>query len=98
MLALLNESTPGLRRFLAEALPRVSADWWNTCVLRNLTEQQARVVRQKEVISLEGLDFAALLRVFDANYFEVSNLMDLPRETRNWLKELQQARNRWAHH
>jgi ATP-dependent helicase HepA len=98
MLALLNESTPALRRFLGDALPRVSADWWNTCVLRNLTEQQARVVRQNGVTSLNGLDFAALLRVFDTNYFEVSNAVDLPRETRNWLKELQQARNRWAHH
>jgi ATP-dependent helicase HepA len=98
MLALLNESTPTVRRFFAEALPRISADWWNTCVVRNLTEQQARVVRQKGVNSLDGLDLAALLRVFAANYFEISNAADLPRETRSWLKELQQVRNRWAHH
>ena len=98
MLALLSESTPALRRFVGEALPQVSADWWNTCVVRNLTEQQARVVRQKAVNSLDGLDLAALLRVFDANYYEISNAVDLPRETRSWLKELQQVRNRWAHH
>jgi hypothetical protein len=65
MLTLLNESIPALRRFLGEALPRVSTDWWNTCVVRNLTEQQARVVRQKGVNSVDGLDLAALLRVFD---------------------------------
>jgi superfamily II DNA or RNA helicase len=98
MLTLLNESTPALRRFLEEALPLVATDWWNTCVVRNLTEQQQRVVRQKSLNSLAGLDLAALLRVFDANYFEVSNATDLPRETRSWLKELQQVRNRWAHH
>lgn len=98
MLALLNESAPSLRQLLTDALPRVSPDWWNTCVLRNLTEQQSRVVRQKGVISLDGLDFAALLRVFDANYFDLANASDFPRETRNWLKELQQVRNRWAHH
>ncbi|MDA1274605.1 MAG: SNF2-related protein [Verrucomicrobia bacterium] len=98
MLTLLNESAPALRRFLGEALPRVAADWWNICVVRNLTDQQARVVRQKGLNSLDRLDLAALLRVFDANYFDVSNSTDLPRETRNWLKELQQVRNRWAHH
>lgn len=97
MLALLNESTPALRHFLGEALPRVSANWWDTLVVRNLTDQQARVVRQKGVTSLDGLDLAALLRVFDASYFEISNTTDLPRGTRNWLKELQQVRNRWAH-
>ena len=53
---------------------------------------------RQQVTSLDGLDLAALLRVFDANYFEISNATDLPRETRNWLKELQQVRNRWAHH
>lgn len=98
MLALLNKSTPALRRFLGEALPQVSEDWWNICVIRNLTEQQARVIRQKGVNSLDGLDLAALLRVFDASYYEISNAADLPRETRSWLKELQQVRNRWAHH
>jgi ATP-dependent helicase HepA len=98
MLDLLNESIPALRRFLGVALPRISADWWNACVVRNLTEQQARVVEQKGVKSLDGLDLAALLRVFDANHFEISNTTPIPRETRNWLKELQQVRNRWAHH
>ena len=98
MLALLNDSAFPLRRFLGEVLPLVSTDWWNTCVVRNLTEQQARIVRQRGLNSLDELDLAALLREFDANYFEISNATDLPRETRNWLKELQQVRNRWAHH
>lgn len=50
MLALLNKSTPALRSFLTNALPRVSADWWNNCVLR------------KKVTSLDGLDLAAIQR------------------------------------
>jgi ATP-dependent helicase HepA len=83
----MNESTAALRHFLGEALPRVSANWWDTLVVRNLTEQQARVVRQKGVTSLDGLDLAALLRVFDASYFR-----DL-HGRRNWPKELQQVRN-----
>jgi ATP-dependent helicase HepA len=98
MLALLNESTLALRHFLVKALPLVSKDWWNSLVVRNLTEQQGRVLRQKGITSLDGLDLAALLRVFDASYYEISNATDLPRGTRNWLKELQHIRNRWAHH
>jgi hypothetical protein len=33
MLPLLNESTPSVRRFLGEALPQVSREWWNVCVV-----------------------------------------------------------------
>jgi len=98
MLDYLNESTPVLREFLEAKLPQISTNWWEISVLKNLTDQQARIVRQKGVDSLAGLDLAALLRIFDANYYEISQAVDIPRETRNWLKELQQVRNRWAHH
>lgn len=73
-------------------------DWWARCVLCNLTESQSHLVREKGISNLDGLDFAALLRVFDANYFDLSQRLRLPRQTRNWLKELQHVRNRWAHH
>jgi len=56
------------------------------------------LVRERGISNLDGLDLAALLRVFDANYFDLSQRLRLPRQTRNWLKELQHVRNRWAHH
>jgi Swt1-like HEPN len=40
---------------------------------------------------------AALLRVLDQNWFELSNMLRLPREGRTWVKELQTVRNKWAH-
>jgi ATP-dependent helicase HepA len=43
------------------------------------------------------LDFAALLRVLDQNWYELSAKLSLPREGRNWVKELQTVRNKWAH-
>ena len=98
MLQLLTDSTISLRCFLNATLLAISPDWWNACVVRYLTEQQASIVRQKNVTSLDGLDLAALLRIFDSNYYEISQTTNIPRETRNWLKELQQVRNRWAHH
>jgi len=97
MLQLLNQVAPFLRIVLEKEFSRISPDWWNYRVVSNLTEQQQRNVRQKKVTSLDGLDLAALLRVFDANFFDIQNSVELPRETRIWLKELQQVRNRWAH-
>jgi ATP-dependent helicase HepA len=43
------------------------------------------------------LDLAALLRVLDQNWNDLSRLTDFSRETRSWLKEAQSIRNRWAH-
>jgi ATP-dependent helicase HepA len=40
---------------------------------------------------------AALLRVLDQNWSELAGVEPLPREARNWIKELQGVRNRWAH-
>ena len=75
---LLNQASVSLRAFLFKSLPGITADWWDKCVLRNLTEGQARVVQERGVNDLDGLDMAALLRVFDANYFDLSNRLIFP--------------------
>ena len=98
MLDFLKTATVSLRSFLQRSLPDVMPDWWARCVLCNLTESQIHLVRERGISNLDGLDLAALLRVFDANYFDLSQRLRLPRQTRNWLKELQHVRNRWAHH
>lgn len=46
---------------------------------------------------MSELDLAALLRVIDQNWFEFSQELNFPREARNWVKELQTVRNKWAH-
>jgi ATP-dependent helicase HepA len=40
---------------------------------------------------------AALLRVADQNWYDIANQGGFDREARNWLKEAQTIRNRWAH-
>jgi hypothetical protein len=94
---LIRVSTADLARFLEEHLPAVSPDWWQKHVVNRLSFQQQRTVQERGMDSLQRLDFAALLRVLDQNWFELSNAINLPREGRNWLKELQTVRNRWAH-
>ena len=47
--------------------------------------------------SFAGLDLAALLRVLDHNWYQVSTKLNLPAESRHFVKEMQTVRNRWAH-
>ncbi|MDP4029671.1 MAG: Swt1 family HEPN domain-containing protein [Gallionella sp.] len=94
---LLRSFTDELRSILAVWLPQLSADWWERHVLSILTYQQQERIKQSRIDNLSGLDLAALLRVLDQNWFELSSRFNWPKEGRNWLKEAQTIRNRWAH-
>ncbi|OGS96332.1 MAG: helicase, partial [Gallionellales bacterium RBG_16_56_9] len=78
-------------------MPQLSASWWERHVLDVLTYQQQERVKQSHIDDLSGLDLAALLRVLDQNWYELSSRFNWPKEGRNWLKEAQTIRNRWAH-
>jgi len=97
MIDLLKEATYEIAAFLDEHLPRLSADWWRAHVVERLSFQQQRMAAERGIASLEQLDLAALLRVMDQNWYELSELRQWPREGRNWIKELQTIRNKWAH-
>ncbi|MBB2868615.1 UNVERIFIED_ORG: SNF2 family DNA or RNA helicase [Rhizobium esperanzae] len=97
MLKAIQVATGDIARFLEDRMPRISEAWWERHVIDRLSFQQQRVVKELGHTSLRQLDFAALLRVLDQNWYELSNSCNLPREARNWIKELQTARNKWAH-
>ena len=94
---LIQTATGELAHFLAEQLPPLGENWWKTHVEFHLSFQQQRRVEEHSLTTLDELDFAALLRVFDRNWHEFSHSLNLPREGRNWARELQTVRNRWAH-
>lgn len=94
---LISTATAELNAFLATHLPTLGKSWWETHVVNRLSFQQQRIVEERGVTELGQLDFAALLRVLDQNWHEFSQTFSLPREGRNWVKELQAVRNRWAH-
>ncbi|MDA1055942.1 MAG: Swt1 family HEPN domain-containing protein [Planctomycetota bacterium] len=94
---LIKMATAELERFLSTSLPKLSTEWWQKRVIDRLSFQQQRLVQERRYAGLEDLDFAALLRVLDQNWFELSDALSLPREARNWVKELQTVRNKWAH-
>ena len=94
---LIKTCTVELVRFLATKLPLVGEDWWKKNVADRLTFQHQRTVKERGFTTLQQLDLAALLRVLDQNWYELSNTLRLPREGRGWVKEMQTVRNKWAH-
>jgi ATP-dependent helicase HepA len=94
---LLHLSTRAFAGFLSNALPKLGEDWWKKRVVSALSFQQQRLVEEKRIGDLRELDFAALVRLVDQNWYDLSNELQLPREGRGWIKELQSIRNRWAH-
>ena len=89
---LIRTATAELVGFLAKHLPALGASWWKTYVEDRLSFQQQRTVRERGLTTLEQLDFAALLRILDQNWYELSQSLNLPREGRTWIKELQGVR------
>ena len=94
---LIRTATAELGAFLATHLPTFGEGWWKTHVADRLSFQQQRTVEERGLTRLEQLDFAALLRILDQNWYELSQALNLPREGRTWVRELQTVRNRWAH-
>lgn len=94
---LLQESAGAIASWLEGRLPSLTANWWVEHVVNRLTFQQQRLVDERRIQTLSGLDLAAVLRVLDQSWSELAGADPLPREGRNWVKELQSVRNRWAH-
>jgi len=97
MAPLLGEALKFLALFLEKVLPPLFNDWWNEAVVNILSFQQRRRVNERGIRSLTSLDRAALLRILDQNWYQISTQLDLTSEARHFVKEMQTVRNRWAH-
>ncbi|WP_367155446.1 Swt1 family HEPN domain-containing protein [Methylomonas sp. HYX-M1] len=86
-----------LLKLLSATLPALDSDWWKSLVLDKLTYQQKTFAASLPSHTLERLDLAALLRIANQNWYEIANQGGFNRDARNWLKEAQTIRNRWAH-
>jgi ATP-dependent helicase HepA len=94
ILSLLNHQ---LVAFLKRALPAIESGWWQSLVLEKLTFQQKTFAANLPQDTLEQLDLSALLRIADQNWYYLTNQATMGKDVRNWLKEAQSVRNRWAH-
>jgi ATP-dependent helicase HepA len=97
MNVLIQLATTEIARFLSSKLPELTPDWWQRHVLDRLSFQQQRTAQDRRITTLQQFDLAALLRVLDQNWFELSGQLAQGREARTWVKELQTVRNKWAH-
>lgn len=97
MITLLRKASEDVSNFLEAQLPKLSPDWWDKHVVDRLSFQQQRIVQERGIRRLSEFDFAALLRILDQNWLDLSSSASLPREARSWVKELQSVRNKWAH-
>ena len=94
---LLKQTAAALCRALEELLPPLSDTWWESCVEEKLSFQQRQRVRQRGISRLDQLDLSALIRLVDQNWYELADLFNWQYESRNFVKEMQTVRNRWAH-
>lgn len=94
---LLHEAAERLATWLNRLLPPVSKNWWQECVLYNLTDSQMRIVQEKGYTKLEQLDLAMLLRVTNKAWYDMSTRAYLPTKDRQIVREMIGVRNNWAH-
>jgi len=93
----LQKVTPFLAAYLESVLPILSKDWWNQKVVPVFMDDQRRQMELRKNTRLASFDLAALLRIFDWNWREISFRKNLTPEIRNYLKDMQNLRNRWSH-
>ena len=83
--------------WLGKRLPQLTDDWWNDLVYNNLSQRQRDNVDAKNITDLKGLDLAALLRVFDRNWFVITSAWFVNNKERQKIKDMMGVRNFWAH-
>jgi len=97
MPGLLSRATRALCQELQTLLPTLEQEWWQRCVTGKLSFLQQQHVERRDIKQLDQLDLAALLRVVDQNWYDLARSKNWPVEGRNFVKEMQTVRNRWAH-
>ncbi len=93
----LHIATKELCAWLGKMLPRVSEEWWQVCVIDNLSYTQKEFAREKGYEKLEDLDLAALLRVADKSWYDMRSFAYLPTRDRQCVRDMVKVRNNWAH-
>lgn len=83
--------------WLSKKLPTITENWWQELVVNNLSTLQREHVLNNGITSIDGLDLAELLRVFDRNWFVITSRFFVNNKERNNIRKMQEVRNSWAH-
>ena len=95
---LLYKVTYLLASWLEKFLPQLGKSWWEEAVFDKLSYYQQQHILQDGITKLSDLDFAALLRIADKNWFSlVDHGIYLTQAERLAFKDMFAVRNNWAH-
>jgi len=97
ILSYLDETCTILASWLEKKLPKLSSKWWNDNVIEKLTITQKNYVISKGIKTLSTLDFFALFRVFEQNWYELCKVDKKIYKDKKYIKEMSSVQNRWIH-
>lgn len=86
-----------LASWLEEKLAKLDADYWRNLVMPKVSYNQKQMIDRKRSTKLSQLDLAVLLRVLNKNWDDLAYKFNIEDRVRNYLNELQDIRNRYAH-
>ncbi len=93
----LHAATKELCTWLQKMLPRVTENWWQECVISNLSYTQKQLALDNGYTKLEQFDLAALLRITDKSWYDMRSFAYLPTSEREYVRAMMKLRNNWAH-
>ena len=83
--------------WLTNKLPKLTDRWWDDLVLNNLSTLQRTQVENTGIATIEGLDLAAILRIYDRNWFVITSSYFINNKDRQHIRDMKEVRNTWAH-
>lgn len=86
-----------LSQWLVKMLPLSGDNWWEDCVISNLSFNQRELAEKKNITYLEEFDLAALLRIADKSWYTMRSYSYLPNSERECIRDMFSVRNNWAH-
>lgn len=86
-----------LVEWLGKLLPKTSDNWWEECVIDNLSYNQRETAQKKGFTDLSEFDLAALLRIADKAWYTLRQVTYLPTRERECIRDMMRVRNNWAH-
>lgn len=84
-----------LSNWLEKMLPKLTDEWWQKCVLDNLTSAQKKVAVNEEYEKLSQFDLQSLLRVTDKSWIDMKSFACLPSSDRVYIRDLMRVKNNW---
>ena len=89
--------TRRMGEWLANKLPRLTDRWWEELVLNNLSTMQRSQIENAGITTVDGLDLAAILRIYDRNWFVITSSYFINNKERQHIRDMKEVRNTWAH-